>query len=125
MPGSNRCSAHLRRVGRPVSFTAAVADQIVGVVASGVQLSTALSIVGVPRSTYYDWIERRESMFMDFAKRVEAARAQGQAQLVLEIVRASRTEWRAAALLLEQIAPQRWAPLPDRPAGDEEPWPDG
>ena len=45
MPGSNRCSAHLRRVGRPVSFTAAVADQIVGVVASGVQLSTALSIV--------------------------------------------------------------------------------
>jgi hypothetical protein len=115
MAGSERCASHLRIAHRKTALTPAVAEQLALMLRAGVPLATAAAAVNVPRPTLYRWLARPEPMFVAFADRVERARAEGEAALVLQIVRESATRWQSAAWLLERINPGQYGRPGDRP----------
>ncbi len=104
------------RRGHPTIFDDKLKGQVVGLVASGVSQRAAAQYVGVDHSTISKAIARDE----DFARDMTKARAAARIQPLLEVVAASRKDWRAAALLLKRSPPERDEPeerLPPASAG--------
>jgi len=128
--GSDRCSAHLGRVGRPTTFDEQVAERLVTMLRAGNYLGVAVSAAGVPMSTFKDWLRRGRSQKLDdrpfavFREKVESARAEGEARMVAVIARAAQEgDWRAAITLLEREFPERWGPVSVRQRDDVVPPP--
>lgn len=67
-------------------------------------------------TTYLRRVARPEPLYVAFRERIDQARAVGEAALARE----ARTDWRAAAFLLERTAPERWARISHR-TGEEPP----
>lgn len=107
MAGSDRCSAHLRIAHRKTSLTTEVADRLALMIRSGVPIGVACAAVNVSRASFHRWLNRDEPEFRAFQEQVGQARAQGEAALVLPIVRESATHWQTAAWLLEPRRPRR------------------
>lgn len=116
--GSDRCSAHLGRVGRPSLLDDDVANNVVTMLRAGNYLTVATRAAGIGMQTFRDWLKRGESSktadapYRDFRARVERARAEGEARMVSVIARAAQSgDWRAALALLEREFPDRWGPV--------------
>jgi len=115
--GSDRCSAHLGRSGRPTALDESVVEALVTMLKAGNYLNVAVRAAGIGMQTYRDWLKRGQSSalvdapYRDMRERVEKARADGEVRLVSIIASAARTDWRAALALLEREFPDRWGPV--------------
>lgn len=81
-------------------------------VRDGNQPRVAASLVGISQSTYFSWMERGrkgEAQFSEFSESIERAQAGAIVDRVARIYRAAVDgNWRAAAWLLERIAPEMY-----------------
>ena len=70
-----------RRFGRPSRLTQHVGDQILTAISQGLDVDDAYQSAGIPRATFYEWLERGEketaSIFAEFAEDMKTARARG------------------------------------------------
>ena len=99
--------------GRPSKLTPKVEKEFVDLVKSGNYIETACVMVGIGRSTYYDWIKKandsiESNRYTKFRDNVRKAQAWAEARDIFIISRHAENNWRAAAWLLERKYPQRW-----------------
>ena len=112
--GSDRCNAHLGRIGRDTILTAELTERLCTILRAGNYLHVALRATGLGRSTFHLWMQRgksygaRDALFHEFREQVSRARAEGEVRNVARIAAAAAESWQAAAWLLERQYPQRW-----------------
>jgi hypothetical protein len=119
--GSDRCVSHLRFVERTV-LTPQLVERITNALRGGLHLSVVLAHAGVPRSTFYGWLERgspdgrkvKDALFRDLREKTERARAEGEVALGLTLAQAGRHDPQVAMWLLERQFPERWARVSQR-----------
>jgi len=102
----------MARIGRPSSYTPALARAVCSAIASGLPVGVACRQHGIARQTLYDWrVQGRAGRepFAGFAARLERATAEAESRSVLAVVKAAKRDWRAAAWMLERRWPQRYA----------------
>jgi hypothetical protein len=113
------CSSHAGKTGRKSILNSDLQDRFMRGLAFGVGIAQAAAYAGIGRSTAHAWLDRAEkeqaagitaeaSEFVAFLDRVTRTRATVQVQLAAQIRAAARTgdgEWRAAAWMLERLAP--------------------
>ena len=110
--GATACSVHLgaRRPGESV-LTDEVRDRLADLLRAGNYVDVACAAAGVARRSFYVWLKRGaedEQPYAAFRAVIETARAEGEATLVTRIAASARSDWRAAAWILERHAPERW-----------------
>lgn len=111
------------RIGRPTRFTPEVREKVLVAIRAGNYLEVAARYAGISRSTLFGWLDRgrkaRSGQFLEFLDAVDGAIAQAEVAAVADVVKASQTDWRAAAWLLERgPAHQRWRPSLQVKLGD-------
>lgn len=79
----------------------------------GCYIETACAIVGISRSTYYNWINKakasnRRNKYTLFMDAVGHAQAYDEARLVRNIRLSSDGKWRASAWMLERRFTNNW-----------------
>ena len=121
---TDRCFAHqtLRPVGRPTLLSETVTSQLCAMLRAGNYLHVAVKAAGISRGTFDRWIQQSKGgdpTFVEFADRIDRARAEGQARHVALIAKSATEDWRAAAWLLERSHPQLWAGVSVRMRSDE------
>lgn len=110
--------------GKRVRFDAALAAALLEHLALGAPVLTSCGAAGVSELRYYAWIARgekareaedagrkireRDVPFRDFAIAAQRAQALAIIDLHSQIRKAAETDWRAAAYLLERIAPENY-----------------
>ncbi len=99
--------------GRRSKLTPEVQGRIATALRAGCYLEQAAQLAGISPSTLYDWLARgrkaRSGQFLEFLELVQGAIAQAEVAAVAQIVTSSKTDWRAAAWLLERgPARARW-----------------
>lgn len=122
--GSDRCSSHLGRAGRKSQLTDEVAAQLEAILRAGNYIDVACRAVGIPRRTFDHWMQRGHegaAAYVDFASRMDKARANGEVRNVAMIAQAASESWQAAAWLLERTSPERWARVSQRDQATPEP----
>lgn len=133
--GSDLCSTHVQSAAgasrvqppadgrvvaaaRPDSITEDMTVHMERLLAAGNYIAVACQVVGLPRSTYQEWMAKGSrdgpgyTPYRIFAQRIEVALAKGEATKVAQIARAASGEkgdWKAAAWMLERQVPERWA----------------
>lgn len=103
------------KIGRPTKFDAAIAKQVIELLARGNYVETAAAAAGVSKVTIYSWLRKgaraRSGAFHDFA--VAADKAQADAE-VLDLARlekmAIKGDFRAISWRLERRNARRWGP---------------
>ena len=103
-----------RKPGRPSKLTPQRKDKILAAVRCGASFKTACGAAGIHESTFYRWQERgaeqdAPSEYREFCEDLTHAEEEGNAARVALIMRAAKTDWRAAAWLLERTNPDRWS----------------
>ena len=125
------CSVHAgARVGRPTLLNADMAERVLQVLRAGGYDVTAAAAGGVGTTQFYEWLRRGDPAGNDpkdaphraFRAQVEKARADAEVRSVALIANAAKTQWQAAAWLLERRYPDRWA-RPSQRDKDEGPAP--
>lgn len=114
--------------GRPSKLTPKVEKEFVDLVKSGSYIETACAVVGIGRSTYYDWIKKandslESNRYTKFRDKVRKAQAWAEARDVAIIQQHAEKHWKAAAWLIERRYRQRWGrrkhqkkeKVPDKP----------
>jgi transposase len=99
-------------MARPTKLTEERADDLAVLLAARVPVEVAARSVNVSRRTLDRWLRQD-----GFRQRVEQARAAApdsreattEARLVVLLLRAAATDWRASAWYLERRFPERWA----------------
>jgi transposase len=75
-------------------------------------IDTACTAVGIGERTFHRWMaegEKRTSRpFWQFRRQIEMAKAQCQIALVDTLQKSAKTDWRAAAWILERKFPTQW-----------------
>jgi hypothetical protein len=118
--GRERCSSHLGLVGRETTLTSEITEQLVAMLRTGNYINVALRAVGVPRSTFTQWMRRgrgagrANAEYRRFREQIDQAKAAGEVRAVASIATAARKNWQAAAWLLERQYPDRWGRTPMR-----------
>lgn len=121
--------------GRPTKLTPELQEEIVRYLRLGNYVETVCAIVGINKSTFYDWLKqgarakRSTNKMAQFSNAVKAAMALGEAADLAVIQRASARSWQAAAWRLERRYPGRWGrkdvlgtvDIPDRDERDVTP----
>ena len=111
------------KVGRPTALAPDLAAQIVAAVRDGNYLETAAALVGLSRSTLFDWLRRgaREANgpYFEFSVALRRAQAEADAADLARIQLAGRGDWRAAAWRLQHRNPARYGGGPPRPTPDD------
>jgi hypothetical protein len=123
------CVSHVGVNGRKSKLSDELTSELVLMLRAGNYVVTACAAVGISRRTFEMWCGRGEPEYQTFRKRVEKARAEGEARNVAAIARAATKDWHAAAWLLERQHPERWArptqrgltDVPDVPEHDIDP----
>lgn len=99
--------------GRKTALNTALIKKIVPVLKNGHTIETAAKFVGISKTTLYRWIEQGEQQesgeYRDFRDALAKARATAQVNLVDTLQRAAKTDWRAAAWLLERLFPEQFS----------------
>lgn len=117
--GETLCASHLGRAHGPEpmlddELTAKVAAML----SAGNYLDVACSAAGISKGAYRKWMlmgrSPKHPLHQRFRERVEQAQAVGEARNVTIIAEAARTNWQAAAWLLERTNPERWARVSQR-----------
>lgn len=99
--------------GRPSKLTSELREEICIFIKAGCFIETTCGMVGINKSTYYDWMKRgkesrRPNRYRTFYEEVTKAQAICETRLVAIISKAEETQWRAAAWKLERKHPERW-----------------
>lgn len=114
------------RVGRPDKLNKTLEEEIVKFLQLGNYVETVCAMVGLSKSTFYDWVKRgaRESdrvskdgrlrirkderKYVEFSYAVKKAMAHSEVRDVALIGKASEKNWQASAWRLERKYPERW-----------------
>jgi transposase-like protein len=105
--------SNIGRVGRPTKLTPEIQERIVELLKAGNYVETACAVVGIGRTTYYDWMKKAEestraNKYTRFHDAVRQAKAWSEARLVAMINKHAEKIWQAAAWMLERKYPERW-----------------
>ena len=96
-------------MARPTKLTLKLTEEITAYIHKGNSPTVSATLVGISPSTYFNWMSKgasKEPGFMEFLEAIERAKAQSIINQVAHISRvADSGNWRAAAWLLERIAP--------------------
>ncbi len=108
---ANRANAKLG--GQPPSITDEEKQQIYELIRAGVPQEASVLRVGVPRSTYYDWLSKgrqpdAREPYATFSRECERALADWETRDILIIGKAAETQWQAAAWRLERRKPNEY-----------------
>ena len=97
-------------MARPAKLTPELTREITAYISDGNSPTISATLVGISPSTYFSWMSKgsnQEPRFMEFSESIERAKAQSIVNRVAYISRAADSgHWRAAAWLLERIAPE-------------------
>ena len=97
-------------MARPVKLTPELTQEITTYIRDGNSPTISATLVGISPSTYFNWMSKgsnQEPRFMEFLESIKRANAQSIVNRVALIARAADSgNWRAAAWLLERIAPE-------------------
>lgn len=121
--------------GRPTKLTPELQEDIVKYLRLGNYVETVCAIVGINKTTFYDWMrqgaraKRSTNKMAQFSHAIKAAMALGEAADLAVIQQASVRSWQAAAWRLERRYPGRWGrkdvlgtvDIPDRDERDVTP----
>ncbi len=77
---------------------------LVEAIETGLSIESACKLVGIHRSTFYEWRERPE-----ISSQIDRALAVAEAALLGSIREAGRGDWRASAWILERRYPESWS----------------
>lgn len=107
-------------MGKPTTFTQAIAAEIIAEVALGMPLKHAADWARVPRSTFAEWRERgakprevngevdpRDAPLVAFVVELNRARAQFVRGALRKMVRGDKA-WQAVSFLLERLHPDEF-----------------
>lgn len=102
------------RVGRPTKLTPEIQERIVDLLKAGNYVETACAIVGIGRTTYYDWMKKadessRANKYTRFQDAVRQAEAWAEARNVAILSKLAEKHWQASAWWLERKHPERWS----------------
>lgn len=105
-------------------FDKSIADTLVKFVEQGNYVSVGCRAAGISKSTYFHWLELGAAyceaeaagktpnpdhkVFVEFRRRIEAARAKWECQAVETIRSSGEKDWRSLAWLLERKSAKRW-----------------
>lgn len=114
--GMSRTTGAVPQGGRPDTITEDKVQEFERLLTAGTYIETACAVVGVPRSTFNDWMVRgrkegvEHRAYQLFRERIEAAMAKFEARHAANIAHAGvQGDWRASAWLLERTSPERYA----------------
>lgn len=118
-PGELTCKAHApnaRPQGRPSKLTPELKDALAELLGLGNFREQAVQAVGVPKSTFYGWLERGEAdteagkatIYSDLLDAVSRAEAAAEITAVQYLRRWMLTDLRAVTYYLERRHPSRW-----------------
>jgi len=97
-------------MARPTKLTPELTRDITLYISEGNPPTIAATLVGISPSTYFNWMSKgsqKTPRFMEFSELIKRATAQSMANRVAHISRAAEGgHWRAAAWLLERMAPE-------------------
>jgi hypothetical protein len=91
--------------GRKPKLTADLEKRLLGMIRAGVPFDVACPGAGIASRTLRIWRERAlagEERYLQFIDKLEAARAEAHAGIVIQLRKASVSDWRAGAWLLER-----------------------
>jgi len=108
-------------MARPVKLTLKLTREITAYIRDGNSPTISATLVGISPSTYFNWMSKGSSQkprFMEFSESIERAKAQSIINRVAHISRAADSgNWRAAAWLLERMAPESFGKNSTRAPG--------
>lgn len=100
-----------RSGGRPLELTPQLRDQLAKLISLGIPVRVACQAEGIGKTAYYEWRSRGaagEEPYASFFAAINAARAKSEASITLNLISATKTDWRAAAWWLEKLRPNRY-----------------
>jgi transposase len=113
--GNDSVSKSKKSVGRPTKLTQELQDEIVQWLKAGNYVETVCHLVGINKSTFYDWLKqgarakRSSNRMYQFSNAVKKAMAFSESADLALIQKASISgTWQASAWRLERRYPQRW-----------------
>ena len=99
-------------MARPTKLTPELTREITSYIQDGNTPTISATLVGISPSTYFDWMSKGSNQqpgFMEFSESIKRACARSIANRVAHISRvADSGNWRAAAWLLERLAPEEF-----------------
>ena len=97
-------------MARPTKLTPELTREITSYIQDGNTPTISATLVGISPSTYFDWMSKGSNQqpgFMEFSESIKRACAQSTVNQVAHISRvADSGNWRAAAWMLERMAPE-------------------
>lgn len=97
-------------MARPAKLSPELTREIMAYIQDGNSPTKSATLVGIAPSTYFNWMSKgsnQEPRFMEFSESIKRACAQSIANRLAHISRAADSgNWRAAAWLLERMAPE-------------------
>ena len=97
-------------MARPVKLTPELTQEITTYICEGNSPTISATLAGISPSTYFNWMSKgsnQKPRFMEFSESIKRACAQSIANRLAQISRAADSgNWRAAAWLLERMAPE-------------------
>lgn len=99
--------------GRKPLLNRALLDQFVKALSQkGVTVRLACQTLSISEATFFRWLEvgadEDKGIYREFLEATTEARGKSQKALVAAIAKHSTKDWRAAAWLLERMAPKDW-----------------
>lgn len=106
-------SGRIGKRPRLLRLTPALRQRILEMILQGVPLTTTAIANGIPKRTFFDWLEKGRAddavdPYRTFAEEVVAAQETWAARTVQTINAAAAKDWRAGMTLLERQRPLEW-----------------
>jgi len=103
----------MAKTGRPTKLTPEIQKVIVDAISAGGFIETAVTLAGVSKDTFYQWLKRgnreKSGIYRDFTDSIKKALATAETHYMALIGRAAKTQWQAAAWMLERRFRHNWA----------------
>lgn len=97
--------------GRKPKLNRETETRLLSLLRAGVPKEVACAGVGIDSRTLRIWMERSragEEKFVEFAKKLEAAQAEAQSSMLVQIRRAGSKDWKALAWVLERCFSEQY-----------------
>jgi hypothetical protein len=101
-------------MARPTKLTKELQDEIVKYLRLGNYVETVCAMVGINKTTFYDWMkqgaraERKSNKMAKFSNAVKQAMSTAEITDLAIIQQAAKKQWQAAAWRLERRHPKKW-----------------